>query len=121
MLRRHNTGYRDGDYNLVAGHLEPNEMITTGAVREAKEEIDVDVAPSSLRLVHVLHHRSNDDRLALFLEAASWRGTPRIAEPSKCDSIEWFSPHALPPNTVPYVRHALAEIAAARLYSEFGW
>ena len=38
---RQNTGYEDGRYGLVSGHLEEGESITQGMKREVKEEIGI--------------------------------------------------------------------------------
>ncbi|WP_429353002.1 NUDIX domain-containing protein [Paraburkholderia sp. 32] len=37
FIQRANTGFRDGQYALIAGHLEPGESIEACAIRESKE------------------------------------------------------------------------------------
>ena len=59
LLRRYNTGYQDGRYSVVAGHVDGGETVTRAAVREAKEEVDVDLQPENLRVVGVMHRNSD--------------------------------------------------------------
>ena len=43
LLRRYNTGFADGQYSLVAGCHEKNEPVTAALIREAKEEVGIDL------------------------------------------------------------------------------
>jgi 8-oxo-dGTP diphosphatase len=116
---RKNTGYCDGMYHLPAGHLEDDETISAGAVREAKEELGIDIHPGDLRLVHTMHQRS--DRLSLFFDVDKWSGNITNAEPDKCELLDWLVPDRLPDNVVPYARVALQLIQQGRTMGLFGW
>jgi 8-oxo-dGTP diphosphatase len=121
LLRRFNTGYEDGKYSVVAGHLEADETVTEGMAREAKEEVGIIVNPKELRLVHVMHHKSNNQRMALFFMADSWTNEPKNVEPNKCDELGWFSIEKLPVNIVHYVEVAIEHYLNRSFFSEFGW
>ena len=121
LLRRFNTGYEDGNYSVVAGHVEAGETVTQAAIREAREEAGIEMDPAGLRLRHVMHRRGDDERVDFFVVVERWVGEPRNCEPAKCDELSWHALAALPDNTIPYVRHAIACWRAGRLYSEFGW
>ena len=54
MLRRHNTGYEDGSYSVIAGHVERDERITQALVREALEEAGVRLYEEDIRFLHVM-------------------------------------------------------------------
>ncbi|TQF01979.1 NUDIX domain-containing protein [Kitasatospora acidiphila] len=115
--RRRNTGYADGWWHLPAGHLEAGESVAAGMVREAEEELGLLIAEDELRLVHVLHDRDPDDgvvRLQLFFATDTYRGEPANCESHKCSELRWWPLTGLPEPTVPYLRVALAGIAAGR-------
>ena len=44
LLRRMNTGYRDGFYDMPAGHLEEGETLREGTIRELEEETGLKAA-----------------------------------------------------------------------------
>ena len=119
MGLRQNTGFADGRYHLPAGHLEHGETIVAGAIREAREELGIEVDPADLALVHVMHHHSG--RLALFFEARRWSGKITNAEPDKCQSLDWLASDRLPENAVAYARAALAMIDSGCNVGAFGW
>ncbi|MBI4020684.1 MAG: NUDIX domain-containing protein [Candidatus Aenigmarchaeota archaeon] len=122
LLRRFNTGWGDGNYSLVAGHLNGQETLRDAMAREAEEEAGLRLRPDDLDIVHVMHRLNNgNERIDFFLSPRQWHGEPTNKEPHKCDDMRWFPMPELPANVVPYVRHALDCIRRNVTYSEFGW
>lgn len=121
LLRRQNAGYEDGNYSVVAGHVEPNETARDGMIREAAEEAGITLQSGDLKLCHVIHRKADQERVSFFFASHSWNGEPENREPHKCSDLSWFRVDALPGNMVPYVRQAIEETLRGQLYSEHGW
>jgi 8-oxo-dGTP diphosphatase len=121
LLRRFNTGYEDGNYSVPAGHLDGGEQIKAAMIREAQEEIGIELDPQALDVVGVMHRLSNDERIDWFLTADAWSGEIANCEPECCDDLCWFDLDALPDNIIPYVRQALKNFQQGRWFDSFGW
>ena len=118
---RKNTGYGDGALHPPAGHLEANESVIDALIREAKEEIDVTIAPENVRLAHVMHNASGDGRVAFFFEVKDWEGQVTNREPEKCEEWRWVPLASLPDRMIDYARSALTSYASGELLSMYGW
>lgn len=122
LSRRYNTGFHDGEYSFPAGHLDGNETLIQTMIREAKEEIGINLNPETLKLVHVMHRKQpTEERVNFFFTAKNWRDEPKIMEPHKCDDLSWFPLDNLPDNVIHYIRQAINCVLTNKFYSEFGW
>jgi 8-oxo-dGTP diphosphatase len=106
-----------------SGHLEDGESVARCAVREASEEVGVDIEPADLVFSHVVHHRNPEGqgRVGFFFTAARWAGEPVNREPHKCAGLCWVDPAHPPASTVPYTAAALAAITEQAAFSLDGW
>lgn len=120
LLRRHNTGYADGQYTLPAGHVDEGESFLQAAVRELDEEVGVTLSQDELSHVHTLY-RSRPDAVYVdvFFRAASWKGTPYNKEADKCDDASWFPQDSLPKSILPHVELVLTQVRNEVHYSEY--
>ena len=121
LSRRFNTGFRDGEYSVPAGHLDGNETVIAAAMREAKEEIGVQMEAKDTVFSSVMHRIEDDERVDFFVHVHKWQGEPFNAEPDKCDGLRWADVDQLPVNMVPYVRQALGNHLKGIQFDEYGF
>ena len=119
LSRRFNTGYRDGDYSVPAGHLDGGETVVGAAQREALEEVGVALAEDDLVFTGVMHRIEDEERVDFFVVVTKWTREPFNNEPEKCDDLRWVDLDALPENTVPYVRQAIQNHLDGNRFDEF--
>jgi 8-oxo-dGTP diphosphatase len=121
LQRRSNTGFEDGNYGPVGGHLEGDESIKQTAIRECREEIGVEIDPAALTVVGVAHYNSpTGEGIDFFLSATRWRGEPFPR--TECDDLRWCPLDALPGNTIPFVRRAIEHhLQRGQWFDEIGW
>ncbi len=121
LLRRFQTGYEDGKYSVIAGHLEGDEEIVSAMAREDWEEVGIRVQPEQLKVIGVIHRKAMDERIDFFLVADTWEGEIVNAEPTKCDEVAWFDLDQLPVNTIPYVKKAIENYQKGIWFDSVGW
>ncbi len=125
LSKRFNTGFQDGKYSMVAGHVEAGESFTNCIIREAKEEAGITIDFKNLKAIHFLHLNShtkeNNERIDVFFITKKWEGEIINNEPNKCSDLSWFDLDNLPPNTIPYIKKVIEKIQDNIYYSEIGW
>ena len=121
LLRRSSTGFEDGNWCSVGGHLEGGESVKQAAIRECREEIGVEIDASSLKVIGVTHYDSPaGEGIDIFLSATHWAGEPYPQ--AECDDLQWCALNELPENTIPFVRRAIDHhLRAGIWFDEIGW
>lgn len=122
LLKRVNSGFEDGNYSLVAGHLDGNETVKEALKREVKEEVGIEINLDYVDLVHIMHRRTPDrEYIDFFLSVSKWEGEIKNMEPEKCSELMWYKTDKLPENTIPYIRFAIDQINNKEIYMEYGF
>ena len=120
LQRRFNTGYEDGKYSMVAGHVDKGETFTEAIIREVKEEAGITLQVEDLSVVHVMNRAiKNNERIDVFFITEKWTGNIENKEPNKCDDLSWFDLDDIPDNVIPCIKEAINYIKNKVIYSEF--
>ena len=117
LMKRKNTGFNDGEYELPGGHLEANEDLFDAMIREAKEELLLDIDRKSLKIATIMHHYTSN-RLNVIFKLDGKNLNPQIGEPNKCESLNWFNIQKLPANITDKMRTIINNIATGTLYEK---
>ncbi|MCA9379643.1 NUDIX domain-containing protein [Candidatus Dojkabacteria bacterium] len=117
MTRRFNTGWSDGMYSLPSGHIDQGEFPLETIVREAEEEVNVQINPMTTELVHI--HFQKDTYVDFYFRTQEWQGEIKINEPDKCDKIVWVELNEIDNLEIPEkIKTALSFIAKGEFYSQ---
>ncbi|MFC1842923.1 NUDIX domain-containing protein [Candidatus Dependentiae bacterium] len=109
-------------YACPGGSIDGNESVLQAAIREGKEELGITLQSKDLSIVHVIHFiSSHGEFINFFIEANQWNGEPKVMEPEKCSTIEWFAINALPENITVVNRQAIELSSKGIFFSEHGW
>ena len=80
-------------YGVVAGHLDGNESATDAIIREAKEEVDIDIKREDIKLATISHSNANDtEYIQFFFFCDKWDGEICNVEENKCSGLEFCGP-----------------------------
>jgi len=121
LQKRKNTGYQDGMWALVGGHIEDRESVFQATKREAKEELGIDVELNDMEIVHCIQLKTNKDYIHYFVMIKKFKGIPKIIETDKADDLRYFDLNELPDNVAPSDRQGLEAINKGIRFSIFGF
>lgn len=115
LMQRKNTGDDDGNYELPGGHLESGEDLFDAMIREAKEELLVDIKRQNLQLAHIMHHYTGT-RINFVFHLDGKNYNFQIGEKDKCDSLVWFDINNLPKNISAKMQKMIKNVTSGILY-----
>ena len=119
LIRRSNTGWCDGRYDLPAGHIDGGEYLSEAMVREAHEEIGISFKREDAEFVFVAHFKDpKEEYINVAFRVKTWTGEPRNMEPHKHDDLQWFDLDALPELLTPGTRAILEGYKSGTQYAE---
>ena len=99
-----------GYYALPAGHIDKDETQYDALVREAKEELGIEINPDDIINNYVVLRRNFfeiDEKILepyidFYFEIKKYTGIPRIIEEDKCDELFWTDINNLPEPFINY-------------------
>lgn len=125
LQRRKNTGFADGKWDFsCAGKVEDGETMRQTALREAKEELGVEISIGELQFAALVHKRDRAANLVYYnayFICQKFCNEPTIAEPEKCSKLQWFDVDGLPDNLIDDRKHAFKAYLNGERYIEYGW
>lgn len=124
LMKRQNTGYEDGKYSVVGGHLEAGEDFKSAIVREAKEEANITLNAEDLKLVSIVHSKgATDNYVNIFFSAHNYSGDIRNNETDKCLELKWFDIDNLPDDIIEIDKRVINNYKdnSNNYLIEFGW
>ena len=108
--------YLDNQYDLPGGHLESGEDLYDAMIREAKEELGIEIEREDMQMVHIYHHFEKD-MLKFVFKVKTFKNEIQNLEPEKCKELKWVDIENLPDNTISGIRRELEYIKSKKHYS----
>lgn len=120
LLKRKTTGFGDGKYGFIGGHVEKNEDVKKAIIREVKEEVDIELEERDLKFRNVLNRKVNENTeyIDFVFVAKEWKGNIKNMEPEKCSELIWCNPNNLPHNIIDFEKYILNSKDTCLI---FGW
>ncbi len=111
----------EGFYAPIAGKVDQFECPSDAAIREAQEEAGIVVDKNDLSLAVTLHwaNRRREDVVEFYFTATKWQGDPKIMEPDRAASIDFYPVKNLPDKTVSSIPRVLEAIEKSQHYLEW--
>ncbi len=110
LQKRQGTKYWNGYLALPAGHLDEGENVYDAVIREAKEELSIDIEINNIVDTFAVN-RTNNGLLPPYFDVyfviKNYKGTIKINEPNKCLELKWVDVNNLPNDMIDYEKDAI--------------
>ena len=113
--------YGGGWWVMPAGHIEQGETAMAAAIREAKEELDINILPEDIEFSHIISNQeSKTEGFYFFFTVKKFTGTIRNCEGDKCVEMRYMTMDEInnTKNVISITRQVLNAIANEQTYSE---
>lgn len=101
LLGLRKSPHGEGTWCAPGGHLEFGEDFNTGAIREAREETGISIAPQDLKLAGItndLFRETQKHYITIHMATHNYSGNISLMEPDKFSDWKWFDLDKLPAN-----------------------
>ena len=110
LLGKRKNAHGAGTWSPPGGHLEFGESFEECAMREVLEETGMQVKTTRrYSVTNDIFTYEHKHYITIFMIADSFIGEPKVLEPDKCESWEWFDVHNLPDNLFKPLENLLLE------------
>ena len=119
LQRRQGTKLWPGFLALPAGHIDKGENAYEAAVREAKEELGINIDIDDIIDTFVVNRKNKSlpSYYDVYFEISSYSGEIIIAEPEKCSELVWCNLNNLPDDMIDFEKEAIKNNAKGIKFS----
>lgn len=119
MLKRsEKASFEPGSYSLPGGRVEKNETFKQAVIREAQEELGIEIHEADLEFVHTFYRKGSSELVAVVFRCTKWHGELINKEPEKHSELRWLNFDNLSEKLIPAHRKVWDYVNQGVLYSE---
>jgi len=119
LQRRQGTKLWPGFLALPAGHIDEGENAYEAAIREAKEELGIEISIKDIIDTFVVNrqNKSLPPYYDVYFEISKYVGNIQIKEPEKCSELVWCNQNNLPDDMIDFEKEAIENNAKGIKFS----
>lgn len=84
---------KNGKYGITSGHIEKNEEVKIGAIREIKEELGIDIEEKDLKLF--FNTKINENEYNLYYIKKDIEINRFLLQKEEVESVKWCNQHEI--------------------------
>ena len=122
LQRRQGSKLWPGFLALPAGHIDEGENAIDAVIREAREELNIEISEDDIIDSFVVNRRNKSLKpyFDVYFEISSYRGNITINEPEKCSELKWCDINNLPYDMIDFEVEAIENRREGITFSVIG-